>query len=199
MGSRSISRVLSAPEGAVAAIPLGDALPRRSSSLPGSSASHAFAPLFGLAPDGVYRAVRRWPRTRWALTPPFHPYLACGAIGGISLLPESDDAKVALQAAPPPDPPTPSGGTFRHLGYSARPLAGILLCGARTFLPVLAHRGGRSPILTHLNTPLIPLLFRLGATLEAFRYSPISVVSPHCPFGQRFSYWENSRVPLVLP
>jgi phosphoribosylcarboxyaminoimidazole (NCAIR) mutase len=29
-----------------------------SSDLPGSSASHAVAPLFGLAPDGVYRAVR---------------------------------------------------------------------------------------------------------------------------------------------
>jgi hypothetical protein len=41
-----------------AVIPLGDALPRRSSSLPGSDASHANAPLFGLAPDGVCRAVR---------------------------------------------------------------------------------------------------------------------------------------------
>ena len=32
--------------------------------------------LFDLAPSGVYRAVRRWPRTRCALTAPFHPYHA---------------------------------------------------------------------------------------------------------------------------
>ena len=53
VGSQSISRVLS-----WAAIPLGVLLPARSSSLPGSSASHAHASLFGLAPDGVCRAVR---------------------------------------------------------------------------------------------------------------------------------------------
>ncbi len=39
-----------------AVIPLGVTLPQRSSSLPGSNADHANAPLFGLAPDGVYRA-----------------------------------------------------------------------------------------------------------------------------------------------
>jgi len=33
------------------------------------------APLFGLAPGGVYRATRRCPRARCALTAPFHPYL----------------------------------------------------------------------------------------------------------------------------
>ena len=53
VGSRPISRVLS-----WTAIPLGVLLPARSSSLPGSSASHAHASLFGLAPDGVCRAVR---------------------------------------------------------------------------------------------------------------------------------------------
>ena len=41
-----------------AVIPLGVTLPQRSSSLPGSSASRLNAPLFGLAPDGVCRAVR---------------------------------------------------------------------------------------------------------------------------------------------
>jgi len=41
------------------------------------------ASLFGLAPDGVYRAARRWPRTRWALTSPFHPYLTSDVIGGL--------------------------------------------------------------------------------------------------------------------
>ena len=60
-GSPPISRVLSS--GPVrkparrAIIPLVDALPRRSSSLPGDSASSLNVPLFGLAPDGVYRAV----------------------------------------------------------------------------------------------------------------------------------------------
>ena len=33
------------------------------------------APLFGLAPGGVYLATRRCPRARCALTAPFHPYL----------------------------------------------------------------------------------------------------------------------------
>jgi len=46
------------PYGRRAVIPLGDMLPCRSCSLPGSDASHVIAPLFGLAPDGVYRAVR---------------------------------------------------------------------------------------------------------------------------------------------
>lgn len=61
-GSPPISRVLSS--GPIvrparrAIIPLVDALPRRSSSLPGDSASSVSVPLFGLAPDGVYRAVR---------------------------------------------------------------------------------------------------------------------------------------------
>ncbi len=39
-----------------AVIPLVHALLHGSSSLPGSSASRINAPLFGLAPDGVYRA-----------------------------------------------------------------------------------------------------------------------------------------------
>ena len=39
-----------------AVIPLGRRLPDGSSDLPGSSASYAVAPLFGLAPDGVWRA-----------------------------------------------------------------------------------------------------------------------------------------------
>jgi len=41
-----------------AIIHLGRQLPDGSSDLPGSSASHAIAPLFGLAPDGVCHAVR---------------------------------------------------------------------------------------------------------------------------------------------
>ena len=52
VGSRSISRVLS-----WTVIHLVLPLLTGSSNQPGSSASHAIAPLFGLAPDGVYRAV----------------------------------------------------------------------------------------------------------------------------------------------
>ena len=52
MGSPPISRVLS-----WATIPLGPPLPTASSSLPGSDAGHANAPLFGLAPNEVCRAV----------------------------------------------------------------------------------------------------------------------------------------------
>ncbi len=61
-GSSPISRVLSSEpirrSARRAIIPLVDALPRRSSSLPGDSASSVNVPLFGLAPDGVCRAVR---------------------------------------------------------------------------------------------------------------------------------------------
>lgn len=53
--SRVLSEVLAVFE---AIIHLGRQLPGGSSDLPGSSASHALAPLLGLAPDGVYRAVR---------------------------------------------------------------------------------------------------------------------------------------------
>src|SRR5205085_2435684 len=69
--SRPLSRVLS-----WTTIPLDLASPQGSSSTPGDGPSQPIVPLFGLAPSGVYRAVRRWPRTRWALTPPFHPYHA---------------------------------------------------------------------------------------------------------------------------
>jgi len=69
--SRPLSRVLS-----WTVIPLGATSPLRSSSLPGPDAGRVMRSLFGLAPGGVYRAVRRWPRTRCALTAPFHPYHA---------------------------------------------------------------------------------------------------------------------------
>ena len=69
--SRPLSRVLS-----WTIIPLGPASPLGSSSTPGDGPSQPIVPLFGLAPSGVYRALRRCPRRRWALTPPFHPYHA---------------------------------------------------------------------------------------------------------------------------
>ena len=69
--SRPLSRVLS-----WTTIPLGLASPQGSSSTPGDGSSQPIVPLFGLAPGGVCRALRRWPRRRWALTPPFRPYHA---------------------------------------------------------------------------------------------------------------------------
>jgi hypothetical protein len=65
-----------------AVIPLGRRLPAGSSNLPGSSASSAIAPLFGLAPDGVCQPLVL-PQARCALTAPFHPYLCLAAIGGM--------------------------------------------------------------------------------------------------------------------
>ena len=69
--SRPISRVLS-----WTVIPLGHASPHGSSNLPGRDAGNVIAPLFGLAPGGVCRALRRWPRRRCALTAPFHHHHA---------------------------------------------------------------------------------------------------------------------------
>ncbi len=63
----SVSRVLFAASRATA-IPLGDTSPYRSSDLPGRSAGHANASLFGLAPSGVCRAAECCHR-RGALLP----------------------------------------------------------------------------------------------------------------------------------
>ena len=57
-----------------------------SSNLPGSSASHAIASLFGLAPDGVYHAVRvatSAVRSYRTISPLPDPGLIIRAIGGI--------------------------------------------------------------------------------------------------------------------
>lgn len=72
--SRPISRVLS-----WTAIPLGRASPRASSGLPGCSAGHTCAPLFGLAPGGVYRAAACY-HPRGALLP--HPFTLTCALAG---------------------------------------------------------------------------------------------------------------------
>lgn len=106
-----------------AVIPLGDALPRRSSSLPGSDASHANAPLFGLAPDGVYRA-RSCCQSCGGLLPHRFTLACAGACA------PKDTAALRRQI-------WPSAVCFLlHFPspHGARPLAGILLCGARTFL-----------------------------------------------------------------
>jgi hypothetical protein len=57
-----------------------------SSNLPGSSASHAIASLFGLAPDGVYHAVRvatSAVRSYRTISPLPDPGLSAQAIGGL--------------------------------------------------------------------------------------------------------------------
>src|SRR5438445_1282547 len=80
--------------------------------------------LFGLAPGGVYLAGRS-PGRRWALTPPFHPYLA---------------ARLRRFTLP--------GGFFLWHFPSVRPdwvLPIALLCGARTFLQRYLLRR-RSPV-----------------------------------------------------
>ena len=96
VGSRSISRVLS-----WTAIPLDVLLPARSSSLPGSSASHARASLFGLAPDGVCRASR-------VTTPAVSSYLAVSPLPARSRFAERGHRRSVLCC------------TFRHLTVPGR-------------------------------------------------------------------------------
>lgn len=142
-GSPPVSRVLLCAN-APATIHLGDVLPRRSSSLPGSDASRVMASLFGLAPDGVLHAV----------------HVAAHAVGSYPALPPARRRTISTL-------PVPCGhrryvfcSTFRRLGprfhaaCCARPLAGILLCGARTFLRACAPRlpgGLPARILPHCN------------------------------------------------
>ena len=76
-GSRPISRVLSRT-----AIPLGTRSPACSSDLPGGSASHAVAPYAVLLRMG-FTLPSVLPRTRCALTAPFHPCQPRGAYGGV--------------------------------------------------------------------------------------------------------------------
>ena len=109
-----------------AVIPLDHRLPGGSSSLPGSSASDALAPLFGLAPDGVWRAA---PVTRSAVGSYPQPARRRAAA----------HLAVARTISPLPEPRNAGPSAVYFLFHfpsprGARPLAGILLCGARTFL-----------------------------------------------------------------
>src|ERR1700682_6143748 len=107
------------------AICLGRRLAGASSDrYPGARRAAVNALLFGLAPGGVCLAGRS-PGRRWALTPPFHPYLT---------------AVLRRQSLP--------GGNFLWHFPSGRPdwvLPSALLFGARTFLqPLFTCR--RSPV-----------------------------------------------------
>jgi len=103
-----------------AVIPLGRRLPAGSSDLPGSSASHAIAPLFGLAPDGVCQPLVL-PQARCALTAPFHPCLCLAAIGGVfSVALSIASRRPAVSRHPAlrsPDFPPP----LRRVAATARP------------------------------------------------------------------------------
>ena len=108
--SRSISRVLSR-----ATIHLGRSSPIASSGLPGSGADHAFEPLFGLAPGGVYLA-GTVARSRGALLP--HPFTLTNRYPTA----KRRDAAAVCFLLHFPWVRTPQG------------LPGALSCGARTFL-----------------------------------------------------------------
>ena len=104
----------------VTVIPLGLQLLAGSSNLPGSSAGHAHASLFGLAPDGVCRAVR-------VTTSAVSSYLA---------------------VSPLPDPTNGPSAVCSLLHFpsalAAQTLSGTLPCAARTFLDACApRRSGR--------------------------------------------------------
>src|SRR5512135_3803220 len=82
----------------------------RSSDLPAGDASNVIASLFGLAPDGVYPATD-------VATSAVSSYLA---ISTLPVLLAQPSAVYFLWHFPSP--------------HGVRPLTGILLCGARTFL-----------------------------------------------------------------
>ena len=111
--SGPISRVLSC-----AAIYLEAVSPRPSSRLPERTAGHCIALLFALAPDGVCQATVL-PPCWCALTTPFQLFSQRG------------------------EPRQRESSFLRHFpsGRPAQPLAGILPCGARTFLTALRRRG----------------------------------------------------------
>ena len=90
-------------------------------TLPGRGPGRPIAPLFALAPDGVYQAAalpRRW----WSLTPPFQ------------LFPLRAESARRWESS-----------FLRHFpsGCPAWPLASILPCGARTFLTPAPGRRSR--------------------------------------------------------
>jgi hypothetical protein len=122
-----------------AIIPLDHRLPDGSSGLPGSSASHALAPLFGLAPDGVWHAA---PVTRSAVgSYPQHARRRAAAhlavARTISSLPEPS-ARCWCKGRPSHQRGNEPSAVYFLFHFpsprGARPLAGIPLCGARTFL-----------------------------------------------------------------
>ena len=113
--SGPVSRVLSGT-----AIYLERESPRASSTQPERTAGHRMALLFALAPDGVCQAATLPPR--WcALTAPFQLF-SCVAHAARTAC--SEQGSLLFCGTDPS-------------GRPAQPLAGILPCGARTFLAPL--------------------------------------------------------------
>jgi hypothetical protein len=112
---------------------LGPSLPTASSSLPGtheacaSRSGQLLRPLFGLAPGGVYHAT---PVTRSAVR-------SYRTVSPLPVLPEEPSAVCSLLHFPSP--------------RDARPLAGTLPCGARTFLDTRRCRDPHSPPISKLS------------------------------------------------
>ena len=108
---------VSVPRLGAAVIPLGPELLPGSSDLPGSrnGASRSCSPIWSCSAWGL-PCRRPLPAPRCALTAPFHPYRAGISPRPAVLFSVALSVKLALSASP-------------------RPLAGMLLCGDRTFLP----------------------------------------------------------------
>ncbi len=156
MESLPISRVLS-----WATIHLGRPLLTGSSSLPGGSASRINTPLFGLAPNGVCRAV----------------HIAVSAVGSyptVSPLPDltRSHRRSVLCCT------VRRLGAHRNAPCCARLLAGILLYGARTFL----HTHACSGCLADFPRRIIPFLKLpcLGNLYSPRRFQSSSLAHPHC-------------------
>jgi hypothetical protein len=143
--SRPVSRVLSRT-----VIPLGPASPQGSSDQPGRGAGHAMAPLFGLAPGGVYRAA------------------ACCHPRG-ALLPHLFTLTCARR---------PSAVCFLWHFPSARAaqgLPGTLPCGARTFLPAPKARSD-----CPAGFPPHSVRARRRSLKESTLNAPLRLAPPQC-------------------
>ncbi len=138
------------PRGGAAIIHLGRWFPTGSSNLPGSRTRRAASsPLFGLAPHGVFPAtpVARSAVRSYRTISPLPPAEAGGGIFSVALSVTS-----ALSGHP-------------------RPLAGMLPCGDRTFLPPqpVARRGRRPPAGR-------PLRHSVSHALKAVPFIPVDNV-----------------------
>ena len=122
-GSSPISRVLSS--GPVEDRPAGQSFlwttccHAAQAAYPGTPRAASTSPYLALPRMG-FTVPSLLPVPRWALTPPFHP----------CLISEEPSAVCSLLHFPSLSPE----------GYGARPLAGILLYGARTFLAARTQR-----------------------------------------------------------
>jgi len=181
---QAVSRILFPPPVArqlVTTIHLGHPLPDASCDLPGSSGGQpSGAPLFGLAPGGVYRAS---PVTR----------------GTGALLPH----RFTLTA-----PPTPWGATdaavYSLLHFPSRhrdsALRSTLPCGVRTFLwkqDLQRSSGLLRPAAARKMTKSIPI-FRSYPNKEFYyrrgTISSCQSVEAHCILGVGYSYGSPGRL-----